>query len=123
MNTVPLHAVYEHAPRLPKPEPEEPGPFSFADPERVTRILTAAGFDTPTFRPLDFELDIADGRDAEQAAIYASEFGRPTRALAEEPEDVRAAAIESIRRVLEPHASPRGVNLPAAAWLVAATVK
>jgi ubiquinone/menaquinone biosynthesis C-methylase UbiE len=24
---IPLHAVYEHAPRLPKPGPEEPGPF------------------------------------------------------------------------------------------------
>ena len=35
---IPLHAVYEHAPRLPKP-PEECGPFSFGDTARVTRIL------------------------------------------------------------------------------------
>src|ERR1700722_16496325 len=41
---IPLPAVYEHAPRLPKPDPEEPGPFSFGDTERVTRILTAAGY-------------------------------------------------------------------------------
>ena len=35
---IPLHAVYEHAPRLPKPDPEEPGPFAFAETARVTRI-------------------------------------------------------------------------------------
>jgi len=37
---IPLHAVYEHAPSLPKP-PEESGPFSFGDTARVTRILVA----------------------------------------------------------------------------------
>ena len=26
---IPLEAVYKHAPRLPKPQPEEPGPFAF----------------------------------------------------------------------------------------------
>ena len=48
---IPLHAVYEHAPRLPKPDPEEPGPFAFGDTARVTRILTAAGFTEPFFHP------------------------------------------------------------------------
>jgi SAM-dependent methyltransferase len=120
---VPLHAVYEHVPRLSKPEPEEPGPFSFGDPARVTRILTAAGFVAPSFTPLDIEMDIADGAGLEQAAIYATELGAAKRALADQPESVRAAAIESIRRALAPYASSTGMNLPAAVWLVAATVK
>jgi SAM-dependent methyltransferase len=58
---VPLHAVYEHAPRLPKPAPEEPGPFSFADPARVTRILAEAGFTSASFTPLNISLDLAAG--------------------------------------------------------------
>jgi SAM-dependent methyltransferase len=117
---IPLHAAYEHAPRLPKLEPEEPGPFSFGDTARITRILTAAGFNAPSFTPLDIEIDVADGAGVEQGAIYTTEFGPVKRALADQPESVRAAAIESIRRALEPYASSTGVKLPAAVWLVAA---
>jgi hypothetical protein len=64
---VPLHAAFEHVPRLPKPALEEPGPFSFAEPERVARILTAAGFTTPSFTRLDVHLDLAAGGDIEDA--------------------------------------------------------
>ncbi len=117
---VPLNAVYEHAPRLPKPEPEEPGPFAFADTARVTRILTAAGFTTPSFTPLNIEMDLAAGGTLENAVSQASAMGPAKRALADQPDDIRAAAVESIRRALKPYASARGVNLPGAVWLVAA---
>ncbi len=117
---IPLHAVYEHAPRLPKPEPEEPGPFSFADTARVTRILVAAGFTAPTFTPLDIQMDLAAGGTLEDAVLQSSAMGPAKRALADQPDEIRAAAIESIRRALTPYASAGGVNLPGAVWLVAA---
>ncbi|MBZ5674467.1 MAG: methyltransferase domain-containing protein [Acidobacteriia bacterium] len=117
---IPLHAVYEHVPRLPKPDPEEPGPFSFSDTARVTRILTAAGFTAPSFTPLDVQMDIAAGGTLEDAVSQASAMGPTKRALADQPEDIRAAAIESIRRALTPHVSPDGVKFPGAIWLVAA---
>ena len=117
---IPLHAVYEHAPRLPKPEPEEPGPFSFADTERVTRILTAAGFMAPSFTPLDIQMDLAAGGTLEDAVFQSSAMGPAKRALADQPDDIRAAALESIRRALTPYASADGVKLPGAVWLVAA---
>ena len=117
---IPLHAVYEHAPRLPKPDPEEPGPFSFSDTARVTRILTAAGFTAPAFTPLDIHMDIAAGGTLEDAAIQSSAMGPAKRALADQPEEIRVAAMESIRRALAPYASAEGVKLPGAVWLVAA---
>ena len=117
---IPLHAVYEHAPRLGTPDPEEPGPFSFADTARVTRILTAAGFTAPSFTPLDVQLDIAAGGTFEDAVVQSSEMGPARRALADQPDDIRAAALQSIRRALTPYASPTGVKLPGAIWLVAA---
>jgi SAM-dependent methyltransferase len=117
---IPLHAVYEHAPRLPKPEPEEPGPFAFADTARVTRILTAAGFTAPTFTPLNIRMDLASGGTLEDAVIQSSAMGPAKRALADQPEDIQAAAINSIRRALTPYASAAGVKLPGAVWLVAA---
>jgi SAM-dependent methyltransferase len=117
---IPLHAVYEHAPRLPKPDPEEPGPFSLGDTARVTRILTAAGFTAPSFTPLDIQMDIASGGTLEDAVIQSSAMGPAKRALADQSDDIRVAAIESIRRALTPYASTAGVKLPGAVWLVAA---
>jgi SAM-dependent methyltransferase len=117
---IPLHAVYEHVPRLPKPGPEEPGPFSFGDPARVTRVLRAAGFTAPSFTPLDIQMDIAAGGTLEDAVIQSSAMGPAKRALAGQSDDIRAAALESIRRALTPHASAAGVKLPGAVWLVAA---
>jgi SAM-dependent methyltransferase len=113
---IPLHAVYEHAPRLPKPDPEEPGPFAFADTERVTRILKVSGFTTPSFTALDIEIDLAAGGTIEDAVTQSSEMGPSRRALADQPDDIRAAAVESIRRAL----TASGTRLPGAVWLVAA---
>jgi SAM-dependent methyltransferase len=113
---IPLHAVYEHAPRLPKPDPEEPGPFAFADTQRVTGILTAAGFSTPSFTPLDIEMDLAAGGTLEDAVMHSSQMGPAKRALADQPDDIRAAAIESIRKAF----ATAGTKLPGAVWLVAA---
>jgi SAM-dependent methyltransferase len=117
---VPLHAIYEHAPRLPKPGPEEPGPFSFADVARVERVLSSAGFTRPSFTPVDLQLDLAAGGTLEDAARHASGTGPARRALADQPEEVCAAAVESIRRALQPYETAAGVKLPAALWLVAA---
>lgn len=118
---IPLHAVYEHVLRPPKPGPEDPGPFSFADKARVTRILTAAGFSTPSFTPLDVPMDLAAGGTLEDAVRNSAETGPARRALDGQPDQIRSLAMDSIRRALAPFASPQGVQqLPCAAWLVAA---
>ena len=94
--------------------------IAFGDTARVTRILGAARFTAPSFTPLDNQMDIAAGGTLEDAVIQSSEMGPTKRALADQPDDTRAAAIESIRRALTPYASAAGVNLPGAVWLVAA---
>jgi SAM-dependent methyltransferase len=117
---LPLHAVYEHVQRMPKPEPEEPGPFSFGDTARVERILKGAGFAAISFTPLDVQIDLAPGGTLEDAVSQSSSMGPAKRALKEQPDDVRSAAIESIRLGLAPYASSAGVKLPGAVWLVGA---
>jgi SAM-dependent methyltransferase len=39
-----LKEAYKFVPKLPEMKPDDPGPFSFADEERVRRILTESGF-------------------------------------------------------------------------------
>lgn len=117
---VPLRAAYKHVPRQPRPGPEDPGPFSFADPARVTRIFREAGLPEPTFTKLDVMLDIAAGGTIDDAVRSASEIGATARALQDQPADLRAAALEEVRRALEQHATPSGVPLTGAVWLVEA---
>jgi SAM-dependent methyltransferase len=116
----PLQAVYKHAPKLPQPGPEDPGPFSFASEARVNRVLSEAGFSAIRMEPCDLSLDIATGKGLDAAVQSALEIGPASRALAEQPDDVRAAARQSIREALAAFAKGQTVPLPASIWIVTA---
>ena len=116
----PLQAVYKHVPKLPRPEPEDPGPFSFASEERVRRILGEAGFQGIEMEPCNLALDVAVGRGLDVAVQSALEIGPAARALAEQPPDVVAAATDSIREALAVYLSGPSVPLPASIWIVTA---
>lgn len=118
---VPLRAAYQHVPKLPRPGPEDPGPFSFADPERVKRIFASAGLPEPRFTKLDVAIDIAAGGGLEDAVRGASEIGAAAQAMREAPPERRGAALAEIRRALTPYVRDGGgVPLPGAVWLVRA---
>jgi SAM-dependent methyltransferase len=116
----PLQAVYKHVPKLPQQGPEDPGPFSFASEARVHRILGEAGFTGIEMEACNFALDVAIGRGLDAAVRGALEIGPASRALAEQPPDVVAAATNSIRDALAPFARGETVPLPAAIWIVTA---
>jgi SAM-dependent methyltransferase len=115
---VPMEAVAPHVPPRPKPNPQAPGMFAFADPQRVSEILTAAGWASPRFEKLDLDLDIAAGRGLEQAVAQSTQIGAVNSWLRGQPAEVVAAAVESVREVLAPSRDGAGVRLPGAMWLV-----
>jgi SAM-dependent methyltransferase len=117
----PLQAVYKHVPKLPSPGPEDPGPFSFASEQRVRRILGEAGFSGVRMEPCNLALDPAVGRGLEAAVKSALEIGPAARALAEQPPDVVAASVRSIRDALAPHVKGQTVPLDASIWIVTAS--
>jgi len=116
----PLQAVYRHVPKLPEMAPDDPGPFAFASEARVRRILGEAGFRDVALESCALSLDIAIGEGLEAAVQSALEIGPASRALAEHPPELRAAAIESIRETLRPYLRGDSVALPGAIWLVTA---
>ena len=118
---VPLQAAYLHVPRLPKPGPEDPGPFSFGDPERVKRILDEAGFRAVALEPIDLRLDLASGGGLDAAVAYTLDIGATSRALDGASDAVRAAVAGSVRDTLAPFADGGKVPLDAAIWIVTAT--
>jgi ubiquinone/menaquinone biosynthesis C-methylase UbiE len=117
---LPLNAAYEHVPPLPKMGPEDPGPFAYAEEERVRRILGGAGFSAVVLEPLDVMLDLAVGRGLDAAVETAAAMGPAARAIEGQPPEVRAAVLQSMRRLLAPHRRGDEVPLAAAMWLVRA---
>jgi SAM-dependent methyltransferase len=116
----PLMAVYKHVPKLPPQGPEDPGPFAFASEERVHRILGGAGFKGIAMEACPLSMDIAIGRGLEAAVQGALEIGPAHRALEGAPDDVRAAAINSLREAFAPLAKGDSVALPGSIWIVTA---
>ncbi|NEU95854.1 class I SAM-dependent methyltransferase [Bradyrhizobium uaiense] len=116
----PLQAVYKHVPKLPQLGPEDPGPFSFASEARVKRILSEAGFSGIAMEPCKVELDVATGRGMDAAIQGALEIGPASRALEGHPDEVRSAAIASMREALAPFVKGDSVRLPGAIWIVTA---
>lgn len=118
--TIPLEAAYRHVPRLPKPGPEDPGAFSFAEPARVERILGGAGFAQVKLTPHDVEFDIAAGGGLDAAVENMLEIGPTSRAFDRGDKATRAKLAEALRAALAPHVKGRSVPLGAAIWIVTA---
>lgn len=117
---LPYAEAVKHVPPPPRPGPEEPGPFSFADPERVTKVLEGAGFADVSLTPVDFTLDVGVGEGLDNAVSKALEIGPASRALDGHPEAARAAAAASIRTALAGVVKDGAVPLGAAVWIVRA---
>lgn len=116
----PVSAARDFIDMPPRPGPEEPGPFAFAEPDRVRRILGEAGFRDIDLLPLD--VDIPLGRTFDEALSFAMEMGPLSAPLAAATGERREKAEAAIRGVLEAHRSPEDgiVRLGAACWIVTA---
>jgi ubiquinone/menaquinone biosynthesis C-methylase UbiE len=117
---LPLQAAYQHVPKMPPLGPEDPGPFAFADEERVRRILDTAGFSSIALERHDLALDIAVGQGVDVAVRAAMEIGPTGRALEGHAVETRDAVASSIRAVFAPLAQGGKVPLGASIWSVTA---
>ncbi|MBS0540568.1 MAG: class I SAM-dependent methyltransferase, partial [Proteobacteria bacterium] len=115
---VPMRAALPHLPPYERPGPEDPGQYAFGDRARVERILKEAGFGAPSFEKLDQPNTL--GRDVPDVLENLGKFGPLARLFKEATPEQVAKAKDAIAEALAPHATPEGVRLPAACWLVRA---
>ena len=118
---VPLAAVAGLVP-LPAPAaPGAPGPFAFADPERVARILDAAGFAQVRIEAVHETLAVGPPDPAE-AARFLLAMGPAAAALRDAPlgPEARAEIEQAVGRAIAPYATGDGVRMPSASWVVTA---
>lgn len=118
----PSAAAARLVPLPPPPEPGAPGPFSFADPERVRGVLEAAGFEQIGLEPEEGRLSVGGARTAEEAGEYLLGLGPVGRALAEANADaaLRARVAAAACEAMVPFTDASGVHAPYAAWIVTA---
>jgi SAM-dependent methyltransferase len=117
---VPLAAAGHLMPPSPPADPDAPGPFAFADKERVRRILTTAGWTDLLFVRQDVPIRIAGPGGMQEAAEFATRVGALARGLAEAEPEIRTRAAQAIAEALRPFDGPDGITLTGSVWLVSA---
>jgi SAM-dependent methyltransferase len=112
----PLNAALPLLPALPPADPLAPGPFAFADADRVRSLLRNAGFGSVTIEP--FDVMIGSG-DLEQTLALTFKVGPLGAALRENPQQKEKVA-DAVREALTHYETPTGVLMRAAVWVVLA---
>jgi SAM-dependent methyltransferase len=115
---VPRDAVLPLVPNPPKPDPEAPGPMSFADPDRVRRVLAGAGFGD--VRIAAFDTRVSLGATA-NAVDFLLQIGQASRLLEGADPGTRAKAAERLAEAVRLYENDDGVAFGAAVWLVRAS--
>lgn len=116
----PVALAARHVPPPPWIGPEEPGPFSFADPERVRHIIEAAGFHSIAIAPFDAAVRIAAPGGFDDAIAFVMETGPVALMLADADADTRRAVTETLREGLAPLYAEGTLVSEGAAWIVTA---
>lgn len=121
---LPMGAIKGIVPATAPPDPETPGPFSFGDRGRVARILTGAGFNDIAIARYNASVPFGEGatRDAaiDDAVKMTFEVGPLSRALVDQPDDIRARASAVVRAAFAGRAGERSVMINGATWIVTA---
>lgn len=104
--------------RPPLPEPGQPGPFSMADPDATTALLTGAGFVDIDIRaveaPFVFE---GDGIAAAERVLSAGPLGL---AFLSASEGKRREVIDGVIAAFDNYRGAGGFLVPAASWCITA---
>lgn len=104
-----------------RPDPEAPGPFAFADPQRISAILTNAGWSGIRIEPLDFAYIAGTGEDpvADARALFAR-IGPAAPHLRQLRGDARDLVEARLGQWLERNRRDSLIAFAAAAWQVTA---
>ncbi len=116
---VPASAAKDLLPPAPPADPLAPGPFAFADPQRVKTILSGAGFGDVAIAKLDGHMNL--GPDADHAAFQMTNIGPLSRAIGEADDTTRERVRVAVKAALDAIRSDGTIKPGIACWLVSAS--
>lgn len=108
-------------PPQPPSDPYAPGPFAFADPDRVCAILSVAGWRGFAAQPVDFAYIAGAGSDpVADAADFFSRIGPAARVSAALEPEARRRFAADLEQLLRQRVKDGTVAFDAAAWICTA---
>lgn len=100
------------------PGPDDPGPFAFREPGRISAILSDAGFTNietvPNDLALQFEADIAG------TVNKLIQLGPMAQPIAQAADDIRDRIRSGLATAIEGYLTDDGVRIDSATWIVSA---
>jgi SAM-dependent methyltransferase len=115
---VPASAALQHVPMPDFGEPGGPGPFSFADADRLRMVLTDAGFAEIALEEVVRPMMIGDSVDDALQFLQNSDMGDVLFTGIDD--DTAARAWAAVRDALAAHETSDGVVLNGTVWLTTA---
>lgn len=116
---IPFKIALQYLPAPPTVGPEEPGPLAFADPDRVRRILSGAGFGNIDLESLKTTLPL--GVDVPASVEKLVQLGPTGRLLGSAPDDIKARVADDLGAAISEFQTDSGVMIGSATWIISAT--
>jgi SAM-dependent methyltransferase len=118
---LPIIAAAKHIPpNGPPPEPDAPGPFSFADQQRVEGILGESGFLNIGLESLERDLLVGGGRSLDDTVAFLAQLGPAGAMLREASTELKNSVMREIHDAIKPFQDNGGVRMPSTTWIVSA---
>ena len=117
---VPMAAAAREIPFPPPSGPQAPGPFAFADPDRVRRILTDGGFTKITIDAHEQVLSIGGRSGVDAAVEFLVQMGPTGGALRQAGPAAEPRVRAAVKEAIAPFHGADGVKMASATWLVLA---
>jgi len=109
----PMQAAMPFLPPAAPADPLAPGPFAFADAERVRGMLLQSGFGAVDVQPFDAMIGAGSLDECLRLAFKVGPLGAALREHPQYKDDV----LDAVRAVLARHVTPAGVRMRAAVWI------
>lgn len=117
---LPTLAAMQHVAVQRPADPHSPGPFAFADAERVRRLMEAAGWQDVSVARFEIPFASGGGGTLDETVDFMMEMGPAAPALREADSATRTRVRQAIYEAMKPYEKNGGVLMDAAAWIFTA---
>ncbi len=116
--SIPGRAAAAHVEMEGPGDPHAPGPFAFADGERVSRILESAGFEDVSVESHVATLTVGAGLEFDACVDFLLQMGPAAAALRAADEGLASTIRNAVKEAVEPYWQDSSLRMDAAVWLV-----